>query len=108
MVVGYYLDLKERDVMSVLSGMYLIRNQQLFSTEIDNDLVMMDVDQGYYFGLNETAKMIWELLETPTVYQDVVSALVTRYKVEETECVSDIDTFIQDMLKYRLIEQVAA
>ncbi len=94
--------------MNELQDVYLVRNQELFTTEIDDELVMMDVDQGYYFGLNETAKFIWELLDRPTPYQQVIYTLISRYQVEEGQCVTDMDLFIQDMLKHQLIERVDA
>lgn len=92
--------------MNELQDVYLVRNQELFTTEIDDDLVMMDVDQGYYFGLNETAKVIWQLLDRPTPYQQVIHALISRYQVDEAQCATDMDLFIQDMLKHQLIERV--
>lgn len=86
--------------------MRLIRNQSLFTTEIDNDLVMMDAEQGFYFSLNETGKTIWELLATPCSYNEIRDALMAKYQITESQCTSDIHPFIEEMIKHQLIEKL--
>lgn len=86
--------------------MLLIRNQSLFTTSIDNELVMMDPEQGYYFSLNETAKIIWECLATPCSHAEIVKTIVEKFSIDETRCISDINPFIDEMIKHQLIEQV--
>lgn len=91
-----------------MDNVVLLRNQTLYTTEIDNDLVMMDAEQGFYFSLNPTAKVIWEVLASPTSYQDMINTLQNRYQLDEERCKSDINPFLQEMLKYRLIEQISS
>ena len=52
-----------------------VRNSSLISSEVDDDLVMIDIDKGSYFGLNETARAIWNFLEVPKPYDDILNYL---------------------------------
>jgi hypothetical protein len=93
--------------MSELINACLIRNNALFSTEIDQDLVMMDVDQGYYFSLNGTAKTIWELLDSPKRYLEIIQVLVEKYRMTAEQALADVEPFVLEMMSHQLIQQVA-
>ena len=93
--------------MSELINTCLIRNNALFSTEIDQDLVMMDVDQGYYFSLNGTAKTIWELLDSPKRYLEIIQVLVEKYRMTLEQALADVEPFVLEMMSHQLIQQVA-
>jgi hypothetical protein len=81
----------------------LIRNQQIFASEIDDEMVMMDGEQGLYFGLNSVARRIWEHLENPLAYGALLRALAEQYEVDETRCRADVEPFLRKMLEKRLI-----
>lgn len=90
--------------MVVLSGdAILVRNPDLFGTELDDDLVMMDDANGFYYGLDSTARKIWELLEAPMKYQDLLDSLVARFEVSFEDCKRDVDVFVGDMIKHKLL-----
>lgn len=81
----------------------LVRNPDLFGTELDDDLVMMDDANGFYYGLDSTARKIWELLEAPMKYQDLLESLVERFDVSFEECKRDVDGFVDDMITHKLL-----
>ncbi|OGT42724.1 MAG: hypothetical protein A3F42_06275 [Gammaproteobacteria bacterium RIFCSPHIGHO2_12_FULL_37_34] len=80
----------------------LMRNPDIFSSEIDENLVVMDME-GNYFALNLTAQTIWELLENPCSYEQLLKYLFKTYDIESQPCRLDVETFLTDMLQYKLI-----
>ena len=80
-----------------------IRNTTVIGTQIDDDLVMMDSDQGRYFGLNPVARKIWELLEQPLTQEALVEKLVAVYDITPEQCRKDIAPFIAQLTENKLI-----
>ncbi|OGT35221.1 MAG: hypothetical protein A3F11_02125 [Gammaproteobacteria bacterium RIFCSPHIGHO2_12_FULL_37_14] len=87
----------------IKNGQLLLRQENFFSIEIDDELVMMDATQGCYFSLNDVAKTIWTLLESPKSYADLLQELITTYAIDKVQCQRDIEPFLLDLLKNKLI-----
>ena len=81
----------------------VLRNTDLFSAEIDDELVMMDEEQGVYFGLNPIAKALWGFLATPLSYADLLTKVTDLYDVDRQECERDIEPFLQELVKNKLV-----
>lgn len=83
--------------------MKLKRNPDLVAAEMDGDIVMMSVETGSYFGLTGIAPQIWEALEAPQTFDDLLSKMLSLYEVEEEVLRADLTTFVADMQKNGLV-----
>jgi len=83
--------------------LYKASTEYLYS-EIDSEAVILDVNSGTYFGLNEVSNRIWQLLQTPTSSQQLLENVLEEYEVTEAEAVKDIQSLLKDMLNAGLIE----
>jgi hypothetical protein len=81
----------------------LVRNSDIFASEIDNELVMMDDAQGLYFGLNPVARAVWERLTSPLRYDALLKDLTDIYDVDPEACRRDVEPFLQKMIGHGLI-----
>ena len=77
--------------------MSLQRNSDLVSAKIDDEIVLMSVKSGKYFGLNRSASRIWEHLEKPLEQGELYSVLMREYKVDFETCRSDTDIFLKQL-----------
>lgn len=85
----------------------LKRNPELLAVDMDGETVMMDMESGNYFGINEVGSHIWEALETEKNIADIVNTVNNQFEVKDTENVEhDILSFLDDMLEQHLIEVV--
>ncbi len=75
----------------------LSRRENLLSTELDQETVLMSLDAGAYYGLEGPARSIWELLAAPTTFPALVERLVREYRVSPETCAEDIERFLQAM-----------
>ena len=55
--------------------------QDIDTTDIDGDKVMMDLEKGQYFALNSVASRIWEEIQTPVKVSEVVDTLLSEYDI---------------------------
>ena len=72
----------------------LSRVQNLLSTELDQETVLMSIDAGAYYGLEGPARSIWEILETPLTFSALVDRLVEEYRVSPEACAADLERFL--------------
>ena len=72
----------------------LSRTTGLFSTELDQETVLMSIDAGAYYGLAGVARNIWEKLQNPTSFSELVDHLQSEYCVSRETCASDVQKFL--------------
>ncbi len=73
------------------------RSDQLLGSQIDNELVMMDMELGNYYALNPVASHIWDCLAEPVRIADLCAALGVRYAVAPEQCQSEVLSLLADM-----------
>lgn len=56
----------------------------------ERELAVMSVEQGAYYGLNEVATRIWQLIEQPRTVASVCATLQDEYKVDPASCERDV------------------
>jgi len=57
----------------------LKRNNNLISSEIDGEAVMMSLENGEYYGLNETGSFIWEAIGEEITFADLLKTIENNY-----------------------------
>jgi hypothetical protein len=79
------------------------RNPKLIANQMDGEIVMMSIDNGEYYGLDEIGSRIWELLETPVRISDLIASLTEEFEVEKDECYNDTLEFLGDLKEKQLL-----
>jgi hypothetical protein len=80
-----------------------IQSKQVVQSKIDNEVVMMDIESGFYFGLNSVASVIWELLKSGKTVNELVDYLITEYEVNYEQCLAETDVLIKKMIELKVI-----
>jgi hypothetical protein len=76
------------------------------SSEIGGEVVILDLEAGVYFGLNEVGARIWSLLKDPVGVEDVCMVIVEDYDVTADRCREAVLALFQDLADRGLIEVV--
>lgn len=71
--------------------------QDLDTTDIDGDKVMMDLEKGQYFALNSVGSRIWEEIKSPVKLSEVVNTLLSEYEVDRETCEQSVVEFIEGL-----------
>ena len=61
------------------------RSSEPLQAGLDDEVVMMSVEKGCYYGLDPVGARIWELLESPKKVSEVVDELLKAYEAEQEE-----------------------
>jgi len=81
------------------------RRDAILVQNLDEDVVMANIDNGHYYGVDKTSKRIWELIETPTTCQTICDALSAEYEVEQSVCERDVLAFVRELVSEGLVEK---
>src|SRR6476620_3430264 len=62
------------------------RNPEVIAAEADQDLIMVSIATGSYYGLSDVARHIWEAIERPKRISDLVDDLTASYQIDLSSC----------------------
>lgn len=82
------------------------RSDALLSASLGDDVVMMDVEQGAYFGLEAVAARIWALTEQPMSVGSLCERLVTEYQISPEQCQQEVLAFLGELLNQQIVQIV--
>jgi hypothetical protein len=74
------------------------------SSEIGGEAVILNLQSGTYYGLDEVGNRIWELIQTPRSVKEVQETLMEEYEVEADQCEKDLLALLQMLADENLIE----
>lgn len=84
------------------SKRFKLANDILFR-KVENEAVLLHIPTGMYYSLNETSIIFWEALRDQQPFGSVIEKITAEYDVEESQVLSDLKTFLQDLFSYGLI-----
>ncbi|MBN2682139.1 MAG: lasso peptide biosynthesis PqqD family chaperone [Bacteroidales bacterium] len=79
------------------------RTPEMVFSKLDGEVVMMSVENGEYYGLNEIGSAIWERISDEIKVDDLVVQLMEEYDVERAECEADTIEFLEEMAEKKLV-----
>lgn len=81
----------------------LCRVEEMISTDLDAETILMSIDAGAYYGLAGSARSIWQVLETPITFGELIERLTCEYDVTPKTCKADVQPFLRELEKVGLL-----
>jgi hypothetical protein len=79
------------------------RKDNILSSEIDHEMVLMSIENSEYYGLDQIGTRIWQLIEKPQSPNELVNILVNEYDITREQCMEDTLSFIEILAEKNLI-----
>ena len=83
------------------------RNASVLSAEVDDDVVALQADRGFAYGMEDVTAAVWRVLEQPKSLDELVELLREQFDVGEAECRADLTELLDEMSRESLIEKDA-
>lgn len=83
------------------------RSEELVTSNLDGEVVMMSIDNGKYYGLDAIGSEIWQLLETPRSIRALCDLLLPQYKVAREQGEQDVLAFCEQAREQKIIRVVS-
>jgi len=74
------------------------------TSEMSNEVAILDPKSGMYFGLDHVGARIWQLIQEPKSVKDIRDAILEEYDVEFDRCEQDLFGLFRAMSANGLIE----
>ena len=72
--------------------------------DLDGEAVVLEIESGRYFGLNETGTRMWLLLQEHGSVERVLRDLLAEYDVNEERLRRELLSFIDTLSSQRLLQ----
>lgn len=79
------------------------RKVEILTSELGDELVMLDIETGFYHGLNEIGGHIWGLLQEPIAVADLYAHMLAEYEVEPEACQDELLAFLKRLHSRKLL-----
>ncbi len=82
----------------------VVRRNELPAARLaETVLAVMNAERNHYFGMEDAAARIWELLETPVSIGSLCMRLVEEYDIDQMRCRNEVMHFLADAAGENLI-----
>lgn len=73
-------------------------------SEFGDELVILNLRDGVYYGLEDVGARIWKLVQEPVSVLAIRETLVSEYDVEPTRGERDIRALLEQLVAHGLVE----
>ena len=82
---------------------YKIKEPDVISEEMGNEVVVINLETGHYYSLNETAALIWSLISEGLSCQQIFNYIAHNYAVEKETAIEDAKDLLIQLINEALI-----
>ncbi len=87
---------------------YRINKPAVVAEVINDELVAIQLEDGYYYNSNSVGSQIWNLIESGEDSAAIAAALVGAYAIPRAQADAQVKEFIDILLSEKLIAEEAA
>ena len=80
------------------------RGADIIAAQVDQDLVMVSIENGFYYGTSNVGREIWEAIEQPKKVSDLIEELTASYNVDPEVCKEQTLSFLEQLLAENLVK----
>lgn len=82
----------------ILDTTLISRCPSIVAVEIDGEIVMMNIQQARYFGLDQVGSDIWRHIEPPCSFGELINRLAADYDADVATIAADVQVFLHRMV----------
>lgn len=83
-----------------------VANDSVFSSQVGDEIALMNQETSKYFTLNNTGALIWEVLQTPSTLPEIVQTISEKYSVDPSVCEQDVKAVLNHMKESKLVKEI--
>lgn len=89
---------------AITASTVVVATKGQVSSDLAGEAVILSLNTGMYYGLNQVGAQIWTLLSTPIRVGDICDRIVRQYDVEVDRCERDVLNVLGELAAHGLIE----
>ena len=80
------------------------RDPEVIAADADQDLIMVSVAKGSYYGISDVAREIWDAIERPKRVSDLINDLTASYHIDSLSCEEQTLSFLEALWDEGLLQ----
>jgi hypothetical protein len=82
----------------------LVATPDLLTAEFGAEVIVLNLQDGIYYGLDDVGARVWTLLQSPVSVANVIEAVLLDYDVNPADCERDIRLLVDDLVAHGLVQ----
>jgi coenzyme PQQ synthesis protein D (PqqD) len=82
---------------------YKINGPDVVSEEMADEVVIINLETGYFFNCNKTAALIWDLISEGLSCQQIFNCIAKDHGIEKEKATKDVEDLLMQFIKEALI-----
>jgi hypothetical protein len=78
------------------------------SSELGQEVVILHVKNGIYYGLDQVGVVIWKKLQEGCQVSDIVGSVMSEFDVGAKQCEEDVFRILSELIDAQLVQVEAA
>ena len=81
----------------------IVLKKSINTSELAGEKVMVDFESGKYFLIKGAGNDIWDMIQTPVTYGQIIKGLLETYDVDEDTCKKTTDDFLNKLVEQNFV-----
>ena len=90
--------------MELSRDVVLVATRNMVDAPVGEGAVILQLQNGQYYALDEVGLRIWNLLKTPVTVEDIEAVLLQEYDVDPEECHREVVRLVSELMTEGLVE----
>lgn len=82
----------------------VVASRNHLASQLGDEIVILDLDDGTYYGLNPLAAFVWELVQDPVSVEDIHLRILDEYEVDSGSARTDLLQLLHDLERLGLVD----
>jgi hypothetical protein len=89
--------------VNITDATVISRSPSVLTAEVDGEIVMMSIEQGRYFGLDDIGSDIWKRIEPPCSFATLIDGLAADYEADRAAIAADVQVLLDRMAEQDVV-----
>lgn len=86
----------------------VVASERQVSSDLGGEAVVLHLESGVYYGLNEVGAAIWAFIREPRAVKEIQDRVMGEFAVDAERCQQDVVAILQEFQAEGLIEVLDA
>jgi hypothetical protein len=92
--------------MKLSSDSTVVITSNQVGADLGEEIILLHLENGEYFGLDDVGARIWRLMERPTALREIERILLEEYDIEPDRCHEEVSQLLSDLIENGLVEVI--
>lgn len=84
----------------------VVRTDGLQSTNVDDELVVLNLRTNNYIAIDRIGRRVWDLIEAPTRVGDLIATLAQEFAADAGVVAADVIAFLGELEDEKMVQPV--